>query len=371
RTPMNAIVGFTELAKHHLEEPEVLRDYIGKVEEAGRHMTTLLDNLLEMSDIDYGRLQLRTEASDLRAELEETVSAFRPQAEKKRLALETDFVLPSQPVMLDTAHFRRILGNLIDNAVRFTPSGGRVAVSARQRKIAASGYARYEFVVSDNGVGMDEEFLGRIFKPFERDESFTDASYPGAGLGLSIARSLLHVMGGSVTVESQKGEGTSFTVNLPLKLVEQAAPLPEEKRVDSVSVKAEGERRILLVEDIDVNRIMAEIMLKEAGFLVESVPDGCDAVEAVRNHEPWYYDAILMDIQMPIMNGFEATRAIRALGRDDAHLMPIIALSANARENDRQMSRECGMDDHVAKPFDLARLITTLNEHIAAGDAKR
>ena len=172
------------------------------------------------------------------------------------------------------------------------------------------------------------------------------------------------MMGGSIRVESDKGSGSAFTVDLPLKRADGAA---EERVPQSADLyKADGERRILLVEDIEINRMLAETILEDAGFLVESVPDGCDAVEAFNRHPPGYFDLVLMDIQMPVMNGYEATRAIRALKRADAANIPIIALSANARDEDRKMSMESGMNQHIAKPFDVAQLITTVNEHIAA-----
>ena len=174
-------------------------------------------------------------------------------------------------------------------------------------------------------------------------------------------------MGGSIKVKSKKGEGSTFTVDLPLKLARYEEI--DTTKVEQPEYKSNGKHRILLVEDIDVNRMLAETILTESGFLVESVPDGCDAVEAIKNRPPRYYDAVLMDIQMPVMNGYEATRSIRALGREDTATLPIIALSANAREQDKQMSMESGMNSHVAKPFDIAHLISTVNEHISRANS--
>lgn len=367
RTPMNAIMGFTALAQRHINEPELLKGFLTKLDESNHHMLALIDDLLEMSKIDYGRIELRTEPCDLIEQLKIVVDMFRVQAEDKAIHFEEEINLPTQEVFVDSLRFRRIMANLISNAVKFTSRSGLVKIFARQKRVSNSGYARYEFSVMDTGVGMTEEFMRRMFEAFEREETSTQTGYIGTGLGLTITKKLLNIMGGSISVKSEKGKGSTFTVDLPLKLVDhenKSAPVIEQE------FKADGKYRILLVEDIEVNRMLAETILNESGFLVESVPDGCDAVEAVKNRPPRYYDAILMDIQMPIMNGYEATRAIRALNRDDTNTLPIIALSANAREQDKSMSIESGMNNHVAKPFDIAHLITTVNEHIKSNESR-
>ncbi|MBQ9347563.1 MAG: response regulator [Oscillibacter sp.] len=368
RTPMNAIMGFTDLAKRHIQETDKLKEYLGKVDESSRHLLSLIDDLLEMSQLEYGRAEMKLEACDIREQIDMTLDMFRAEAERKGLTLAEDLNLPEGQVSMDASRFRRVLGNLLDNAVKFTPAGGTVTVSAKRLGVSESGYARYEFAVADTGVGISEEFKARLYREFEREETSTRSGGTGTGLGLAIAKRLLDMMGGSIAVESTKGQGTTFTVDLPLKLAEAAkapadagqppAPAAEEHR-------AVGQRRILLVEDIEINRMLAETILEEAGFLVESAPDGCDAVDMVRDHPEWYYDLVLMDIQMPVMNGYEATRAIRALNRTDTKALPIIALSANSRAEDKRMSIESGMNSHMAKPFDVAHLISTVNGHIA------
>lgn len=364
RTPMNAIVGFTTLARRHIDDRERLEEYLRRVDESNQHMLSLIDDLLEMSQIDSGRVKLKAEVCDLREQLDIALSVMAAQIEEKGLTLETDIAIPADEVCVDAHRFRRIMTNLIGNAVKFTDAPGTIRVAARSKQVSESGYARYEFEVADTGIGMSEEFLQRIFKAFEREETSTRTGYLGAGLGLSIVKSLLDIMGGSISVRSRKGEGSTFTVSLPLKLAGYTAPPQAEAQPDEH--RAEGEHRILLVEDIEINRMLAETILEEAGFLVESVPDGCDAVEAIASRPAWYYDLVLMDIQMPVMNGYEATRAIRAIGRPDTATLPIIALSANAREEDKRMSMESGMNNHIAKPFDVASLIMTVNDHIRA-----
>ncbi|MBQ7477124.1 MAG: response regulator [Selenomonadaceae bacterium] len=363
RTPMNAIMGFTALAQRHINEPELLKEYLTKLDESNHHMLELIDDLLEMGKIDFGQTEIQNTACDLRRQLQIVTDMFKIQAEEKAIHIETEINLPEQEVYVDSLRFRRIMSNLISNAVKFTPNDGTIKITARQKSVSNSGYGRYEFSVVDNGVGMSEDFMKKMFDAFERESTSTQTGYHGTGLGLTITKKLLNIMGGSISVQSNKNEGSTFTVSLPLKIVqtneeEELPPTPRE-------VKAQGTYRILLVEDIDVNRMLAETILSESGFLVESVADGCDAVEAIKNHPANYYDLVLMDIQMPVMNGYEATRAIRALGRKDTNVLPIIALSANAREQDKKMSMESGMDSHVAKPFDIAHLISTVNDHIA------
>ena len=367
-TPMNAVMGFLDLAKRHINEPDMLRDYLGMVDDSGRQLLALIDDLLEMSKIEYGRIELKASPCGLREQIDMVLELFRAQIEEKRLVLEERLELPEEQVLVDSHRFRRILSNLVSNAVKFTPAGGTIGISARQKQVSDSGYARYEFAVSDNGIGMTEEFMRRMFDAFEREESSTKAGTTGTGLGLTITKSLLDVMGGSISVESRKGEGTTFTVSMPLKLADKAYGPAESCTFDpagEADFRATGAHRILLVEDIEINRMLAETVLEEAGFLVESVPDGCDAVEIIMKHPQWYYDLVLMDIQMPVMNGYEATRAIRAIGRNDTNTLPIIALSANARDEDKRLSMESGMNNHIAKPFDVAHLISTVNAHIA------
>lgn len=368
RTPMNAIMGFTALAKHHLKEPTLLDTYLAKVDEANHHMIALIDDLLEMSRIDYGRIEIKSEPCDLEKQIGIVLDMFRPLAYDKHLTIEEDLNLPPDKVFADALRFKRILGNLLSNAVKFTPNNGTIKISARRKQISDSGYARYQFSVADTGVGMTEDFMRKMYDAFEREETSTRTGYIGTGLGLAITKKLLDVMGGSISVKSRKGEGSTFTVDLPLKLVEHVQS--KSPAAEPVIPKHSGERRILLVEDIEVNRMLAEAILTESGFLVESVPDGSDAVEIIKSRPVWYYDLVLMDIQMPVMNGYEATRSIRALGREDTNALPIIALSANARDEDKRMSMESGMNSHIAKPFDIAHLIATIDEYIAAAVRK-
>lgn len=366
RTPMNAIVGFSALARRHINEPELLTGYLDKTITSGQLMLTLLDDILEMNKLEGGLVHLNLEPTDLREQISAVTDMFRLESEKKLVVLKEDIELPDEKVLVDQNRFCRIIGNLISNAIKFTPSGGIVCLTARQKQPETDGTALYEFQVSDNGIGISEEFLDKVFDSFERENTSTQTGAAGTGLGLSIVKSLLILMDGTITAESKKGKGSVFTVTLPLKVAKD----PEAVENDNTEVTPEaapdtGKHRVLIVEDVEINREIVETLLEEYGFLTESVPDGHYAVEAVKNHPAWYYDLVLMDIQMPVMNGYDAARAIRAIPRVDIPSLPIIALSANSREEDKRMSLESGMNSHVAKPFDIDPLINTINEHIA------
>ncbi len=380
RTPMNAIVGFAELARRHIGDTAQLHEDLDRVHDSSQQMLELIDDLLEMSRLESRRVSLSPESASLREQVERVLLLFRFQAEEKGITVHKRLELPPEHVMLDISRFRRLIGNLISNAIKFTPPGGMVTVSARCDRTSESGFGRYSFDISDTGIGMSEEFQARMFQAFEREQSSTVAGVTGTGLGLSITKRLTDIMGGSISVQSEKGKGTTVTVELPLQKAERAAnpvnsPAAEMVRAMAAESREKGMRRVLLVEDIELNRMLAETLLEEAGFLVESEPDGCDAVEAMRRNPAGYYDLILMDIQMPVMNGYEATRAIRALDKPDAATIPIIALSANARDEDKRRSLESGMNYHIAKPFDVVGLISAVNDYIAArelvaGEAK-
>ena len=354
-TPLNSIRGFTELSLRHLHEPELLKTYLAKVDESSRQMLNLVNDLLDMSKITYGKTQLRTEVCDLTEQVQIVVQSFMQRAVAKNITLESVFNLPRELVYTDDVNLRKILSALIDNAIKFTPNGGHVKVTARKKKISDSGYVRCEFIVEDDGIGISEDFMARMYESFEREETSTKTGHISAGLGLAITKRLLDAMGGSIDVVSTKGAGTTFTVGLPFKFVREAKDT--ELAFETATASSDCTNRILLVDDIELNRMLAETILEESGFSVETVADGCDAVEAFVKHPPGYYDLVLMDIQMPVMNGYEATRAIRALDRPDAKVLPIIALSANSCDEDKRMSIESGMNYHIAKPFDVVQLI--------------
>ena len=366
RTPMNAIMGFTDLALRHLDDREELLDDLDKVKKASTHMMSLIDDLLEMSHINSEHIELKPEVSCIETELDTVIEMLKLPAYEKGIELMKRLDIPPAKVIMDAHRFRRVMNNLIGNAIKFTPSGGKVKVEAVASEASASGYVRYVFKVSDTGVGMNREFMEKLFLPFSREETSTRSGASGTGLGLSIAKNLVDRMGGTIEVESAKNEGSTFTVSIPMKQMgEDVLDSSSEGAENAASdVKAEGSYHILLVEDMEINRKVAVKVLSEAGFVVEAVNDGADAVDRFKHTKDGFFDLVLMDIQMPIMNGYEATRLIRDMGREESKKIPILALSANAREEDKRRSLECGMNSHIAKPFKIAELIQAVNEEI-------
>ncbi|MBO6241561.1 MAG: response regulator [Butyrivibrio sp.] len=361
RTPMNAIMGYTDLAIKYMDDKKELSESLSKVKESSKHMMSLIDDLLDMSEISSGEVTLREEICSIKEELTLVYDIMYLRAKEKDITLEMNVDVPDDTVLIDAHRLRRIISNLVDNAIKFSNKEARVIVSAMAGKPSASGYSRYEFIVSDTGIGMSEEFLQNLFTPFSRENSSTVSGIRGAGLGLSITKKLVDIMGGTINCQSKKGEGTTFIVSLPLKAA-KGSKKPEISK--DAPAKAEGTYRLLLVEDMKINRLMAEKILLSTGFLVDSVEDGSDAVESVANSAENFYDLIIMDIQMPVMNGYEATRRIRSLPRKDSKSIPIIALSANVRDEDRQKSFESGMNGHIGKPFEADKLIKTINDEI-------
>jgi CheY-like chemotaxis protein len=361
RTPMTAILGFSELARRHINEPELLSDYLEKTVSSSRQMLLIIDDMLEVNQLYSSHLELENKPSRLGEQIGRVLESLRSEAEHHHITLVEDLSLGEEQVLVDQTCFRRILGNLLSNAIKFTPQDGTVTVTARER--VEGDRSHLTLTVADTGVGMSPDFMERMFDAFEQEESSTQSGLFGTGLGLTIVKGLLDQMGGSISAQSVKGEGSVFTVTLSLPRV---LSLEDASSISTPSMEpgAQIQRRLLVVEDLEFNRILEETLLEESGFLVECAVHGLEAVEAVKSHPAGYYDLILMDIQMPVMNGYEATKAIRAM--KDRGSLPIVALSANARDEDRLMSRNSGMDDHVAKPFEIDALVAVINEHIAA-----
>lgn len=361
RTPMNSIMGFSELALKNIDNSDKAAEYIKKVTISGRQLLSLIDDLLDMSSLEFGKTVLNLEPCILRSEIGKIIDLYSIESSTKEIVINSELNLDDEAVLMDIDIFKRILGNLLSNAIKFTPANGSITVKAWNDGQIDSDSSRYILQVVDNGVGISDDFIGKIFEAFEKETSSTKTGIHGTGLGLSVVKKLLEIMGGKINVKSKKNEGSTFTIELPLK----SAPLSQTSDAAGMENDLSEKKvmRVLLVEDIEFNRMLAETILVDAGFLVESVPDGSDAVEAVKDHPTWYYDLILMDIQMPVMNGYEATRAIRAIDREDISSLPIIALSANSRDEDKRQSLKSGMNSHISKPFDVDELIELINNY--------
>ena len=363
RTPMNAILGYTDIGLRHKGDADKTAESLIKIKTAGEHLLNLINDILEMSRIEAGKLTLTNSPMNMCKSINGLVMMNQPLAAAKGIDFTADVNEIRNPyVYADELHINEVIINLISNAIKYTQDGGKVRYTARQLGETKDGIAVYQFEIADNGIGMSEEFQTHLFEAFSREESSSVSKIEGAGLGLSIVKRIVDMAGGTIHVSSKPGEGSTFTVELPLRVMtaEEIAAF-EGANNTAKSIPSEEKfkgKRVLLVEDNEMNREIANDILSEAGFQVEEAEDGEIAVEAVAEKGIEYYDFILMDIQMPVMNGYEATKAIRAL--QDGDRIPIIALSANAFEEDKKASIEAGMNDHVAKPIDVKKLFAAM-----------
>ncbi len=498
RTPMNAIIGFTTIAVSHIDNKNQVHDCLQKVLSSSNHLLSLINDILDMSRIESGKVQIKEQECNISELMHNLVNIIQPQVKAKQLEMFIDtFEVANEDVIADSLKLNQVFINLLSNAVKYTPAGGTITFRIMQKTTFRHGYGDYVFIIKDNGMGMSEDFVGHIFEPFEREVTTTQSGIQGTGLGMAITKNIIEMMNGNIIVESEPGKGSTFTVELSLKLqdieknaeqikeleglralvvdddfntcesvskmlkkiglrsewttsgreaayrakiaheegdayhtyivdwqmpetsgVETArrirsavgndAPIiiltayewtdiEEEARAAGVTAfcakplfmsdlksvllaannlndKVEQAaawtladftgKRVLVVEDIELNREIAEVILTEAGFSVESAPDGTDAVAMVEQSEEYYYDAILMDVQMPIMNGYEATRTIRNMKRKDVAEMPIIAMTANALEEDKEAAIKHGMNAHIAKPLDIEVFISVLKKFL-------
>ncbi len=373
RTPMNAIIGYINLAEDENVTMEELRDYLGKIKGSSNHLLALINDVLEMSRIESGKMELEPVPVDLKEVFIELKDLFTTQMSEKKIEYSVTCSDISDPyVYCDKNRLNRILLNLVSNAYKFTPEGGSVRVYARQMG-SDRDKNRYEIRVADSGIGMSKEFAAKVFEAFEREKNETVKQTQGTGLGMSIVKNLVEMMDGNTTVNTEPGKGTEFVVTILLKKLEEEnisalVGLEEEKNRKKETVIDFTTKRLLLTDDIVVNRTIAKKLLEKNGFKVEEAENGQEAVNMLTGSEPGYYDAILMDIQMPVMDGYEATRYIRELD-DDRKNIPIIAMTANAFSEDIRKADEAGMNAHVAKPIDVKKLKDVLTE-VLFGDEK-
>lgn len=499
RTPMNAIIGFATIAVSHINNTDQVKECLQKVLSSSNHLLSLINDILDMSRIESGKLQIKEHECNISEMMHNLVNMIQPQVKAKQMELFIDtFDVSNEDVIADDLKLNQVFINLMSNAVKYTPAGGIITFRIIQKTTYRHGYGDFVFIIKDNGIGMSKDFLEHIFDPFSRENTATLSGIEGTGLGMAITKNIIEMMNGKISVESEVGKGSTFTVELSLKLQDvesNAAKIKELEGLralvvdddlntcDSVnkmlkqiglrsewttsgreaiyrakSADEEGDpynayiidwqmpeisgvetarkirqtvksdvpiiiltaydwtdievdakeagvtgfcakplfmsdlksvllsannlsdkqkepempwkqvdfsgKRILLVDDIELNREIAEVILEEAGFVVETAPDGTDAVSMVEKSEENYYDAILMDVQMPIMDGYEATRTIRNMSRKDAKNVPIIAMTANAMDEDKEKALKNGMDAHLAKPLDIGAFIATLQKFV-------
>lgn len=371
RTPMNAIVGFTNLAIQHEFDPDTqhIHDYLLKIQTASSHLLSLINDVLDMSRIESGKIHLDISPCSLSDLLSAMNTIVHGQVQEKQQTFAIELSEQAYNyVYCDRLRLNQVLLNLLGNAIKFTPQGGIISVMVSQIDKSHKGYGTYEFRVKDNGIGMSPEFAKKVYEPFEREQTSTVSGIQGTGLGMAITKNLIDLMEGTIQVETAPNQGTEFIIHVEFPLVEDPDSIKnmEKKEEDSDQIDFSG-MRILLVEDNDLNREIATELLNDYGFEIDQVEDGSLAVETIASAGPERYNLILMDIQMPIMDGYTATTKIRDLPNPLCRSIPIIAMTANAFEEDKNHAIECGMNGHIAKPVDVDILVKTL-ANILNGD---
>lgn len=361
RTPMNAIIGYAELMEAHWGEKEVTTNYLQKLKGASQFLLALIGNVLEIARIESGKETL-TEAPWNLMKLEETLDILLDgEISRKQLTVNRNVNIRHANVYCDALKIREIIMNLLSNAVKYTSEGGKIVLDIDEKPSARDGFMTLQIRVSDNGIGISKEYVPYIFDAFTRERSSSESGIIGTGLGLHIVKSFVDLMNGDISVKSEPGKGTCFTVEISCrKIPEEELQQQMEEQPENVSLAG---RRLLLAEDNGLNAEIAMTILQDADAEVELAADGKIAVDKLKDVPVGYYDAILMDIQMPNMNGYEATKAIRKL-TDERAKIPIIAMTANAFEEDRQAALAAGMDDYVAKPVEISELFRTIMKHL-------
>lgn len=360
RTPMNAIMGFAELLNRNLDDQEKARGYLRKIQNASSLLLTIINQVLEMARIESGTVTLKLEATDLSALFHSVNTVFEADIQKKNIQYSEDAHVPHQFAYCDKTKLEEIYLNIVSNAIKYTPDGHAIRVEIHELPSEDKKKACYRFTCEDSGIGMSADYLPHIFDEFSREHTTTENKVVGTGLGLPIVKSLIEQMGGTIQVESTQGVGTKFTVDLTLTLAsrEEVYSSPEAS-AEAEHAKLRG-RRILLAEDNDLNAEIAIELLGEKGLLIERAADGEECCTMLAQAPEGYYDLVLMDIQMPRMNGYEAAAKIRGMADVKKAGIPIIAMTANAFAEDRQAALDAGMNAHVAKPIDMAVLLPTL-----------
>ena len=364
RTPMNAIMGFTELLEKNLGDQKKARDYIAKIKSSSELLLTIINQVLEMARIESGKSSLNIESSDLRAMFQSVNTVLEADMQKKQIHYSYHTEVTHTYVLCDRTKLEEICLNIVGNAVKYTPSGHTIHVDIRELPSEDVKKAKYRFTCEDTGIGMSADYLPHIFDEFSREHTTTENKVVGTGLGLPIVKSIIEQMGGTIAVESQQGVGSKFTIELALTLADPKTKAAEtEGHPQGETKKLEG-HRILLAEDNDLNAEIALELLTDEGLQVERATNGQACYQMLLQAADDYYDLILMDIQMPVMNGYDATRKIRAIADPKKAEIPIIAMTANAFAEDKQAALEAGMNDHVAKPIDLTVLLPTILRYL-------
>ena len=363
RTPMNAIIGYADLASRHSDDPAKLKKYMENIQVCGQNLLMLLNNVLDLARIENDKTEMEYSVSDIEKDFRNCLAMFRNQADSKGQTLTVTTQLPYPYIYADIPHLTEVCTNLVSNAVKYTGAGGTIRCGVTQKPGEKEGWCDTVVTVADNGIGMSQEFQKHIFEPFERERTSTVSKVEGSGIGMGIVKKLVGLMGGTVEVESKIGVGSTFTVTIPCRIASEDET-QAKRETNPSDQKCLCGTRILLTEDNDLNAEIATELLQEEGCTVDRAKDGVECVDMLEKAANGTYQLILMDIQMPVMNGYDAARKIRRLDDPQKANIPIIAMTANAFTEDRQVALDAGMNDHIAKPINMNVLVPTLRKYL-------
>lgn len=363
RTPMNAIIGYAELSRNHLHEPDKLSEYLSNIRTCGQKMLSIINNILEIARIENNQIVLEESICNIEESFDSCIVMFNTAVQEKHQTITVHKQVANPYVYIDSSHLSEIVLNVISNAIKYTGQNGKIDCCLTQKPHEDADWCYMKISIADNGIGMSEEFQTHIFESFSREHSSTISGIEGTGLGMGIVKNLVDLMHGTIEIQSSPGKGSTFTICIPCRTARKEEAEPRKSSSDRPQKTLAG-KRILLAEDNDLNAEIAIELLSEEGLLVDRVSNGVACVEKLEKAAPDFYDLILMDIQMPVMNGYDATRKIRQLDDPFRSSIPIIAMTANAFAEDRQKALFVGMNDHVAKPVDMNVLIPVLEKHI-------
>ena len=363
RTPMNAIIGYADLASRHSDDPAKLKNYMENIQVCGQNLLMLLNNVLDLARIENDKTEMEYSVSDVDKDFRNCIAMFRNQADSKGQTLTVTAQLQYPYVYVDIPHLTEVCTNLVSNAVKYTGAGGTIRCDVTQKPGEKEGWCNMVITVADNGIGMSQEFQKHIFEPFERERTSTVSKVEGSGIGMGIVKKLVGLMGGTVAVESKIGVGSTFTVTIPCRIASEDET-QAKRETNPSDQKCLCGTKILLTEDNDLNAEIATELLQEEGCTVDRAKDGVECVDMLEKAANGTYQLILMDIQMPVMNGYDAARKIRRLDAPQKANIPIIAMTANAFTEDRQVALDAGMNDHIAKPINMNVLVPTLRKYL-------
>ncbi len=363
RTPMNAIIGYADLASRHSDDPAKLKKYMENIQVCGQNLLMLLNNVLDLARIENDKTEIEYSVSDIEKDFRNCIAMFRNQADSKGQTLTVTTQLSYPYIYADIPHLTEVCTNLVSNAVKYTGAGGTIRCGITQKPGEKEGWCDTVVTVADNGIGMSQEFQKHIFEPFERERTSTVSKVEGSGIGMGIVKKLVGLMGGTVEVESKIGVGSTFTVTIPCRIASEDE-IQAKREINPSNQKCLCGTRILLTEDNDLNAEIATELLQEEGCTVDRAKDGVECVDMLEKAANGTYQLILMDIQMPVMNGYDATKKIRRMDDPQKANIPIVAMTANAFSEDKQVALDAGMNDHIAKPINMSVLVPTLRKYL-------